>query len=240
MGFISKKADIRGTIVEGAVIFGKSLVLEGSFVDASSIIGYPSRDKLLKIKGEKKGVISLEKIDELSEGSYIGSGCIIRSYCIVYERVELVENVELGHGVLIRSGSRVESGTRIGSFSQLDGEVKIGKNTNIQSQVYLPHLTTVGNNVFIGPAAKITNDKYPVSKRLVETIIEDDVIIGSGALILPGVKIGHGAVIAAGAIVSKDVRSGVVVVGAPAREVYSRDEYESRRRRYESGERNKI
>ncbi|HID41915.1 MAG TPA: N-acetyltransferase, partial [Pyrodictium sp.] len=110
----------------------------------------------------------------------------------------------------------------------------VGDNTNIQSQVYLPHLTRVGNNVFIGPAARVTNDKYPVSKRLIPTIIEDNVIIGAAAVLLPGVRVGEGAVVAAGALVTRDVKPSTVVAGAPAREIYTRGEYEERRRMYEN------
>ena len=236
MGFFSKKALSEGVVVDEAIVLGPSTIGPESFVDGFTIIGYPSRAKLLDfLKSNPKNIIAgFEMLDTLSSGSKLGRRCIIRSNCIIYEEVTLRDNVELGHYVLIRSGSTVGYNTRVGSYSQLDGSVEIGDNTNIQSQVYLPHLTRVGSNVFIGPAARVMNDKYPVSKRLVPTIIEDKVIVGAAAILLPGIRIGAEAVIAAGALVTRDVNPSTVVAGAPAREIYTRREYEEKRRIYEN------
>jgi acetyltransferase-like isoleucine patch superfamily enzyme len=75
--------------------------------------------------------------------------------------------------------------------------------------------------VFIGPNATFTNDPYPRSKIYLEKflgiVVEDGASIGANATILPGVRIGRGAMVGAGAVVTKDVPSNVVVVGNPAR-----------------------
>ena len=236
MGFLSKKASCSGFVVQEAIVLGPSTIGPRSFVDAATIVGYPQRNKLLNLlEGSPDSQpAGFEVLDSLSSGSTVGSGCILRSGCIVYEEAVLGDGVELGHGVLVRTGSKVGERTRIGSYAQLDGAVEIGRGAIIQSQVYLPHLTKVGSNVFMGPAAKVTNDKYPPSKRIVHTIIEDNAVIGSGALLLPGIRVGENAVVAAGAVVTRDVKPGVVVAGIPAREVYTREEYEERKRAYEN------
>ena len=80
----------------------------------------------------------------------------------------------------------------------------------------------IGNNVFIGPNVTFTNDKKPrVSGdwTLLDTIIEDDVSIGAGSIILPGIKIGKGSMIGAGSVVTKDVPPNTVVAGNPARPI---------------------
>ncbi len=237
MGFFSRKASSDGIVVEEAVVLGPSTIGSGSFVDGFTILGYPRRSKLIGLlkNNPRDVVVGFELLDFLSSGSKLGRGCIVRSNCVIYEDVMLEDKVELGHGVLIRAGSIVGRNARIGSYSQLDGSVEVGNNTNIQSQVYLPHLTRVGNNVFIGPAAKVMNDKYPASSKLLPTVIEDNVIVGASALLLPGIRIGEGAVIAAGAVVTKDVKPSAVVAGVPAREIYTRREYDEKKRVYERG-----
>lgn len=215
--------------MHGAVVLGASEVGENSYIDMNTVIGYPSRERL--IQGRPS---SLNQLDELSLGSKIGDNCIVRSGCVIYEGVELMDGVELGHGVLVRRGSRVGRRARIGSGSQLDGEVVIDDEANIQSMVYLPHLTRIGKRVFIGPYVCVTNDRYPPSRKLVGVVIEDEVVVGAGTVILAGVRIGAGAVIAAGSIVVRDVEPGQLVMGSPARPVSDRERFEDRKRMYES------
>ena len=230
LGFISKKAVIRGVVSRGAVIYGPTEISEGCFVD-DAVIGYPTRGRLMYVL--EKSSDATEALDEVSLGAYLGPRCIVRSGCIIYEEVMMEDSVELGHGVLIRSGSVVRSGSRIGSFTQLDGKVLIGKNVNIQSNVYLPHLTKILDDAFLGPGVTMTNDLYPVASALKGPTIGAKAIIGSRAVILPGVNIGEGAVVGAGSVVTRDVKPYTVVYGVPAREVYSREEYERRKAMYE-------
>ena len=77
----------------------------------------------------------------------------------------------------------------VGSLTHIDYKVKIGENTRIEGSVYIPPLTIIGRNVFIGPGATFTNDPYPMSPRMAGIIVEDGVIIGSRAVIKPGVRI---------------------------------------------------
>jgi acetyltransferase-like isoleucine patch superfamily enzyme len=122
----------------------------------------------------------------------------------------------------------------VGSLAHVDYKVKIGDNTRIEGCVYIPPLTVIGKNVFIGPAATFTNDTYPPSKRMSGVIVEDDVIIGGRAVIRPGVRIGKGSVIAMAAVVTKDVAPNMVMMGHPAREKYTRKEYDLKRENWSS------
>jgi len=230
LGYVSPRARCLGRAPLGSLILGRTEVGEGTYIDPCTVIGYPSREKLLAARPS-----SIEELDELSSGTRIGGGCVIRWGCVIYEGVELMDRVELGHHVLIRGGSRVATGARIGSGSRLDGEVIVDEGANIQSMVYLPHLTRVGRRVFIGPLVCVTNDRYPPSSRLAGVTIGDDAVVGAGAIILPGVRIGEGSVIAAGSVVVKDVEPGQLVMGSPARPVSTRREFELKRGRYEAG-----
>lgn len=110
----------------------------------------------------------------------------------------------------------------IGAFCDIGGKgrgVVIGNNVHIQSHSFLPDGVMIEDDVFIGPRVTFTNDKYPPStqQNWLPTIVERGASIGAGAVILPGITIGAGARIGAGSIVTKDVPSGVVVCGNPAK-----------------------
>lgn len=84
--------------------------------------------------------------------------------------------------------------------------------------VFIPTHTEIGNEVFIGPNAVLTNDRYPPTGKpeLKGPVLEDLAVIGANATILPGVCIGRGAAVAAGAVVTKDVPPGKMALGVPA------------------------
>ncbi len=151
----------------------------------------------------------------------VGPGGIIRAYTIIYGDVVIGTGFKSGHHALIREHTRIGDYVLVGTASILDGHVIIGDYVSIQSQVYIPTYTTIGSYVFIGPNATLTNDKYPLRQRsalqLQGPIIEDHVTIGANATLLPGVRVGQGAMVAAGAIVTRDVPSWTLAVGAPAR-----------------------
>lgn len=225
MGFRSARANIRAKYVDvEAVILGPSTIGEGSFVDAV-VVGYPTRAKILG---------DFENLDEISEGAKIGQNAVLRRGSVIYERVLMGSGVELGHNVLVREDTIIGDGVRIGTGSIIERGVRIGKNAWIQSMVYIPNGTVIEDEVFIGPNAVITNDKYPPSKRLDPVVIKRGAVIGANATLVAGVEIGEGAVVAAGAVVTRDVPPGAVVAGVPAREISRLEEYLEKRRAYES------
>lgn len=96
-------------------------------------------------------------------------------------------------------------------------KVVIGNSCKIQAFSFLPTGVYLGNNVFIGPRVTFTNDKRPPSGEWTMTIVSDNVSIGAGAIILPGVILGKGCKIGAGAVVTKSVPAGETWVGNPAK-----------------------
>jgi len=230
--FISLKAKIApSTIVGEAITLGPTTIGDHCLIGDLTIIGYPSKQRLINIFSLNGPLLS--RLDEVSIGAKIGNGVTLRSGTVVYEEVELGDSVEVGHNVLIREKSIIANGCKIGSGTIIDGMVKLEEDVNIQSSVYLPPKTLVGRRVFIGPRAVVTNDRYPKSRRLVETIIEEGAVIGANAVLVAGVRIGRRSVVAAGAVVTKDVEDGVVVAGCPAKVIMKVDEYEKKRRAYE-------
>ena len=232
MQFISKKTSIGSNVFLGqAIILGASKIGDHSFIDNNVIVGYPKKHNLLKVFDSN--LENFLVLDTISNGSIIGQNAIIRAGTVIYEDVKIGEKLETGHNVLIREDTIIGNNVKIGTGSVIDGKTRIGNNVNIQSMVYIPLLTIIEDNVFIGPNAVILNDKYPPSKRLVGVHIEKNVVIGGGAVILPGVRIGKSAVIGAGAVVTRDVAPRRIVVGSPAREMGDRNLFDRKKKMYE-------
>ncbi len=153
----------------------------------------------------------------------------------VSPQAKLGKNVRVWHYAYVGEKTVVGDNVKIGSLAHVDYDVHIGSGTKIEGCVYIPPLSRIGRNVFIGPAAVLTNDPYPPSKRMIGVTIEDDAVIGARAVIRAGVRVGRGAVVAMGAVVTKDVPPGKVVMGVPARVAYTRKQFDAKMKAWESG-----
>jgi len=159
----------------------------------------------------------------------LGKGAVIDPTAKIGRRVSIWNLSYVG------KGTKIGDDVSIGSLAHVDYNVEVGDRTRIEGSVYIPPLTRIGKDAFIGPGAVITNDPYPMSAKMVGVTIEDGAVIGGRAVIKAGVTIGKKSVVAMGAVVTKDVPPGVVVLGVPARTVYTRKEYDSKKLAWESG-----
>lgn len=148
----------------------------------------------------------------------IGSESTIRSGAIIYSDVRIGDRFTTGHNVLIREQTTIGDDVVAGTNTVIDGTTTIGSRVSMQTGVYIPTETTIGDNVFLGPHAVLTNDPYPIRTDvdLIGPILEDGVSIGANATVLPGVAIGEGSFVAAGAVVTEDVPPNTLAVGTPA------------------------
>jgi acetyltransferase-like isoleucine patch superfamily enzyme len=149
----------------------------------------------------------------------IGDHAVLRSGTVIYCDVKIGNRFQCGHNVLIRERTTIGDNTAIGTASVVEGDCTIGNDVRIQSMVFVPTNTMIGNGVFIGPAAVLTNDRYPPTGKpeLKGPVLEDHAVVGANATVLPGVRVGAGAAVAAGALVTRDVPSGMMAIGVPAR-----------------------
>ena len=110
--------------------------------------------------------------------------------------------------------------TTIGNFCDIGSP--LGKDSKVQCHVSIPPGWTLGNNVFYGPGCRFANDRNPkIGEMFISQggYVQDDVVIGMGALIGAGVTLGKGCTVGMGAVVLKDVPPGATVVGNPAKEI---------------------
>ena len=146
----------------------------------------------------------------------IGENAIIRSGTVIYSDVEIGKNFRTGHNILIRENTEIGEDVLVGTNSVIDGNCKIGSRVSIQTNVYITAYTVIEDDVFMGPCAVTTNDKYmEYGAKLKGPIIKKGAKIGANSTILPGIVIGEDAIVGAGSVVTKDVKSKEVVAGVP-------------------------
>jgi acetyltransferase-like isoleucine patch superfamily enzyme len=204
-------------IHESVRLLGNNQLGKNCCILENVIVGYP--DALTLAKLNDQGL----KIGEYKyPGASIGESALLRPNTVIYCGVSAGKNFHTGHNVLIRESTIIGDNVSIGSYSIIEGHVSIGNNVNIQSNVYIATNSAIEDYVFIGPNAVLTNDKYPPLRKgggLKGPILRTGVSVGAAALILPGVEIGEGSMIAAGAIVTKNVPGWKLVIGSPAKMV---------------------
>lgn len=103
----------------------------------------------------------------------------------------------------------------------VENDVQIGDRVTVKSGVQLWDGVRLRDDVFVGPNATFTNDSFPRSRvhnrEVLETVVERNASIGANATILPGVRIGRNAMVAAGSVVTTHVPANAIVMGNPAR-----------------------
>ena len=130
----------------------------------------------------------------------------------------------------ILSGASVGANCNIGDHCFLESGARIGDNVTIKNGNALWEGVTLEDGVFVGPSVVFTNDLHPRSPRLddvaeryagrewlVPTTIRRGATLGAGAVVVAGVTIGEYALVAAAAVVTRDVEPHALVVGSPAR-----------------------
>lgn len=151
----------------------------------------------------------------------IGARALIRSHTVIYAGNRIGDDFQTGHGVLIREENEIGSNVSIGSHTIVEHHVKIGDNVRLHSNVFVPEFSILEDGCWLGPNVVVTNARYPRSRSVQENLrgahIKRGAKIGANATLLPGVVIGENALVGAGAVVTRDVPAGMVVVGNPAR-----------------------
>lgn len=137
--------------------------------------------------------------------------------------VVIGEGTKIWHFCHIQSGARIGERTSIGQNVNISNHVKIGNGVKIQNNVSVYEGVVIEDHVFLGPSCVFTNDltpraEFPKGKdHYVRTLVKEGATVGANATIVCGHTIGKYAMVAAGAVVTKDVPDYCLVQGIPAR-----------------------
>lgn len=130
-------------------------------------------------------------------------------------------NTRIWQFVVVFPKAQIGSDCNICSHVLIENDVVIGDRVTVKSGVQLWDGLRIESDVFIGPNVTFTNDPFPRSKQypitFAVTTVKAGASIGGGATILPGITIGRRAMVGAGAVVTKSVPDGAMVIGNPAR-----------------------
>lgn len=122
--------------------------------------------------------------------------------------------------VVVTSGAIIGCDCNLNAHTLVEGGAVIGDRVTLKCGVCVWDGVTLEDDVFCGPNATFSNDKYPRSRQrpseFMKTVVRKGASIGAGAVILPGITIGEGATVGAGAVVTRDVENGATVAGNPA------------------------
>jgi acetyltransferase-like isoleucine patch superfamily enzyme len=149
--------------------------------------------------------------------------------------VVLGNNVVIFHPQLVNLyGCTIGDECKIATFVEIQRGATLGNRVKVEAFAFIPSGVTLEDGVFVGPHVCFTNDRYPTAVdaegrllgagdsgdwEVVPTVVEAGASIGANATIVCGVRIGRGALVGAGSVVTKDVPPGMLVVGNPARVV---------------------
>ena len=148
----------------------------------------------------------------------------------ITDSVKLATDVKIFHPSLVNLyGCTIGSETKIGAFVEIQKNVLIGARCKISSHTFVCEGVVIEDEVFVGHGVMFTNDRFPRATSaegslkteadwtVERTLVKRTASIGTNVTVVPGVTIGEGALVAAGAVVTRDVPDYAIVAGVPAR-----------------------
>jgi UDP-2-acetamido-3-amino-2,3-dideoxy-glucuronate N-acetyltransferase len=151
----------------------------------------------------------------------IGEQATIAAGAVVVAGARIGARAFVGDQAHVRERAVIGEESAIGRGSQVDFDVTVGARVRVQTGCYLAARSLVEDDVFVAPGVVTTNDRHATRHgpdyELEGVVLRRACRLGGGAVLLPGIEVGEEALVAAGAVVTKDVPPRTVVVGVPAR-----------------------
>jgi acetyltransferase-like isoleucine patch superfamily enzyme len=201
---ISPRAELGRNVEVGAfsIIEDNVIIGDSTRIGPYCYLGHPS---------------PLARIPELR----IGAESLIRSYSVFYAGSTFGDRLTTGHRVTIRENIQAGTNLQIGTLCDLQGLCQIGDYVRFHSNVHVGQLSTIGDFVWIFPYVVLTNDPHPPSSNLLGCVVEDFAAIATMSIVLPGARVGRGALVGAMTVVKGEVPGDTIVVGSPMKLVGS-------------------
>ena len=154
----------------------------------------------------------------------IHTSVVVEPSALIDKGATIGANTKIWHWVHICSEAEIGNNCSFGQNVFVANKVKIGNNVKVQNNVSIYDNVTLQNNVFCGPSVVFTNVINPRSNiqrknEYKNTLVKEGASLGANSTIICGISIGEYSFVAAGAVVTKDIKSYALVKGVPARQV---------------------
>lgn len=197
-------------IEENALIHGPCTIGKNTMINRGAIVGYSN---IKRTRGEAR------------QETFLGNNAFVGINAIIYRGCRIGDDSSVYHGVVMRENTDVGEQTNIGHYCVIEGYGSIGSHCSIWGQSHITAFSTIEDYVFAAPFLMTTNDpmmdyRRPwISKGHKGATIRKAARLGASVTLLPGIVIGKEAMVAAGAVVTKDVPDYAIVMGVPAKVV---------------------
>ncbi len=166
---------------------------------------------------------AMEPVLEASP-AVIGDHCRIGCGVVIYAGASLGANVMVADLATVREAVTVGEGTIVGRGVAIENRCRIGRRCKLETGAYITGSSELEDDVFVAPMVTTSNDNYmgrseERKKHYKGITIRRGGRVGAGATVLPGRTVEPDGMVAAGAVVTRDVPSGMIVAGVPAREL---------------------
>ncbi|BBE30775.1 acyltransferase [Tepiditoga spiralis] len=207
-------------VIEKNVQIGHNIVIkEGTIIKAGSVIADNTVLGKEPFKASNSATTEKRKLEPLVIGEYVTIG----ANCVIYRGAKLEDGVFVGDLASIREDVVIGEKTIIGKGVTVENKTTIGKFVKIETEAYVTAISTVEDYCFIAPEVTFTNDNFlgrteERKKYFKGPTIKKGARIGANATLLPGIVIGEDSLIAAGAVVTKNISPRKIYAGVPAKE----------------------
>lgn len=213
LGIVRPVVVLAGAVIGAfAVVYGGTTIAEQARIEEHTVLGIPEFGYAVgKLRPGVGG------------GTVVGAGVAVRSGAVVYAGVQIGVNAVIGHHTLLRSAVQVGADTQLGHHLTVERATRIGRSVRCSPGSHLTSSTLVADHVFLGAGVRTVNDKTLTWRdphrrpTLVPPVFDTGAKVGSGSVVLAGVRIGEHALVGAGSLVSHDIPAGALAYGHPAR-----------------------
>jgi acetyltransferase-like isoleucine patch superfamily enzyme len=154
----------------------------------------------------------------VGEGSLVGTGAVLYAGCRIGRRVLVADYAT------VRERVTVGDETIVGRGVAVENDCTVGARCKLETNAYVTAFTTIEDDVFVAPGVLTSNDRFmgrteERKKHFGGPVVRRGARLGVGAVLLPGKEVAEEAVVAAGAVLTRDAEAGHVHVGVPARPI---------------------
>lgn len=146
----------------------------------------------------------------------IGESSVIRSGTVMYSGSRFGARLECGHKVTVRENTVAGENLRLGTLTDVQGDCIFGDYTQLHGNVQIGKGSFIGSFCWIFPYVVLTNDPHPPSELCVGVSMEDYAVVGAHTIVMPGVHLGRACVVGGGSLVAQDIPPGMLATGRPA------------------------